>query len=781
MEVNGVRYLEVEVRGIVQGVGFRPFVYRLAESHGIGGRVTNTPEGARITAAGKREDMRSFLEALSSRAPAAAVIEDIRCKEIPAFDGGRFRIVDSDREGEGTTLVSPDLATCGDCLRELFDPNDRRYRYPFINCTNCGPRFTIMRETPYDRPATTMADFEMCEECAGEYGNPADRRFHAQPNACPRCGPRLWLAGGGGEELPGDPVREAARLLREGRILAIKGLGGFQLACDATSDEAVAELRRRKNRYAKPLAVMVADLEEAGRYCRVGGEEAGLLASPRSPIVLLEERGDSILSPCVAPGLRHQGIFLPYTPVHHLLLREAAIPLVMTSGNLSHEPIARDNAEAFSRLRGIADYYLLHDRDILVRYDDSVTRVLRGREYPVRRSRGYAPYPILLKSGCGREVLALGPELKNTFCFLRGGHAFVGQHIGDLDSRETLDHYREALAAVERIFSLRPRLVAHDLHPEYLTTALAREHDLPRVGVQHHHAHIVSCMADNDIVGEVIGVAWDGTGYGDDGTVWGGEFLVCDRASYTRRARLFTYPMPGGDICMSSLHRMALGVLWGCLGQDEAVRRFQDLFDIEDGETQALAAQLRGGLNSPLTSSAGRMFDAAAAMMGLRTTAAYEGQAACELEAAAGAGIRAYPWSLDTSGRLWEIDTRPLFRELLRDIGRGGGVAGMAGSFHAALAGMVVETCLALSEDTGLARVALSGGVFQNQVLTAAVMEGLEARGLSCYVHRRVPCNDGGVSLGQAVAAAGMVAGGAASPRERELPAALAGARSGGR
>jgi hydrogenase maturation protein HypF len=755
VDSGGVAYLAIEVSGIVQGVGFRPFVYRLAGEYGIVGAVVNTPDGVRIEAAAEPDHLRSFLEALREEAPPQALIEDVIATEIPAFEAAFFTILESSREGRKQTLISPDLATCEDCLRELLDPGDRRYRYPFINCTNCGPRFTIIHDTPYDRPLTTMAAFVMCEDCAREYHDPADRRFHAQPNACPVCGPRLWLADANGEEVEGDAIIDAASRIREGEIVALKGLGGFHLACDATSGEAVSRLRERKKRYAKPLAVMVRDLEEVGGYCYASAEEARLLTSPRRPIVLMREREGSHLSREVAPGLRLQGIFLPYTPLHHLLLREAGRPLVMTSGNLSEEPIAKDNHEALRRLAAIADCFLLHDRDILVRYDDSVTRSMEGREYPIRRARGYAPYPVRLSRSSPVEVMALGPELKNTFCFLRGDHAFLGQHIGDMDNREALEHYEEAMRTLRRLFDLSPELVAHDLHPEYLTTQLAGEYGLPLVGVQHHHAHIVSCMADNDLEGKVLGVSWDGTGYGPDGTVWGGEFLVCDEEGFVRAAHLITYPMPGGEVCIKELYRMAFGVLWEvCADEAEAVSIFEEIFPACEGEAKTLAVQIKSGFNTPLTSSAGRMFDAAAALTGLRSRAFYEGQAACELEAVATGDIDPYPFELDAEVSPWLVDTRPLFAALLADARRGAGVPEMAAAFHASLAGAILETCGRLNRETGIERVALSGGVFQNELLTTLVVKGLIKEGLAPYLHRRVPCNDGGVSLGQAVVAA---------------------------
>ncbi len=773
MKADGLARLRIEVTGIVQGVGFRPFVYRLAKEHGVSGWVENTSGGARIVACLPEEKRSRFLDEVVLKAPPAAIIDGIRWEELDSAEvppRGGFEIRESSREGERSALVSPDLATCGDCLGEMLDPSDRRYRYPFTNCTNCGPRFTIIADIPYDRPHTTMAKFTMCSDCEREYHNPSNRRFHAQPNACAACGPRLWLEDAAGAVLPGDPIALAAGALLAGKIVAVKGLGGFQLACDATSDKAVSRLRERKRRYAKPLAVMVRDVEEAVRYCHVGDEERRLLSSPRAPIVLMREREGSPLSREVAPGLSDQGIFLPYTPVHHLLLREAGIPLVMTSGNVSEEPIARENAEARRRLAGIADYFLLHDRDILVRYDDSVTSVLLGREYPLRRARGYAPFPVILEEDRGVEVLALGAELKNTFCFLRGRHAFLSQHVGDLDNQETLRHFEEAMDSIRRLFSLRPRLVAHDLHPDYLSTQMAEEYGLPRVAVQHHHAHVAACLAENGVGGKVIGVSWDGTGYGPDGTVWGGEFLVCDEAEYARAGHLFPYPMPGGELCARDLVRMAFGVIREAAGsEEEAAGLFSRIFPEDRARARQLQAQLRSGLNVPYTSSAGRLFDAVAALVGLRLQARYEGQAACELEALASgvpvsAGRFRYPLEmLDRGGvRVW--DTRPLVLAVVDDLGKGVDKPAIAAGFHLSLARGIVEMCRAIREDTGLERVALSGGVFQNRLLTPMVVEGLKDDGFTCLLHRRVPCNDGGISLGQAVVAAGRWERGLLSP-----------------
>ncbi len=752
------RYVRARVSGIVQGVGFRPFVFRIARENGIKGTVSNNHMGVDIMAFGGKEKVARFLKALEREAPPAAVVEQIEITEAEPFEADSFSIEASSRGGERQVLVSPDLATCDDCLTELFDPSDRRYRYPFINCTNCGPRFTIISDTPYDRPNTSMAVFEMCEQCRSEYEDPSDRRFHAQPNACPSCGPSLWLAEPSGRRLEGDPVVEAAAFLRDGGIVAVKGLGGFQLACDATSDEVVGRLRERKRRYGKPFAVMVRDLGEAGRYCEVSAEEASLLGSVKRPIVLLRERADSPLSRMVAGGLAHQGLFLPYTPLHHLLMEEAGTPLVMTSGNMSEEPIAIGNAEALESLAGIADFFLMHDRDILVRYDDSVSRVFMGREYPLRRARGYAPYPVNVTPPARTEVLAVGPELKNTFCLLRGGEVFLSQHIGDMESAGEAEHFEEALAAMKRLFSLKPAVVAHDMHPEYMTTQMAREMGMPAVEVQHHHAHVVSCMADNGIAGRVLGVAWDGTGYGPDATVWGGEFLLCDERDSKRLAHLYQYPMPGADACIFRIYRMVMGVLSELFEDlDEAMACLRGRFDISDEEARSLEFQLSNSFNSPLTSSAGRMFDVAAALCGLRSEAQYDGQAACQLEAAAQAAGEPYRFMIDRGSDPWVLDTRSVFRELMDDLEGGTSAPEAAGRFHATMARALVDTADALSRETGLKRVALSGGVFQNEALTTLAVEGLNAAGLTPYVHGRVPCNDGGVSLGQAVIAANSV------------------------
>ncbi len=762
---DDLSYVRIEVKGVVQGVGFRPFVFRLAEEMGVWGDVRNTPEGVLVRLAAPRESVEHFLRRLKGEAPPASIIEDVVVSDEPPFEVRGFRILHSGKDGEVQTLISPDLATCAECLREIKDPGDRRFRYPFTNCTHCGPRFTIIQKIPYDRPHTSMASFQMCEDCKREYEDPGNRRFHAQPNACPRCGPRLWLTYPDGREVPGEPIFLAGELLREGHIVALKGLGGFQLACDATNDEAVRRLRERKGRYAKPFAVMVRDLEEARALCEVGPEEERILTSSRAPILLLRTKKYSYISPLVAPGLVEQGLFLPYTPLHHLLLEETGIPLVMTSGNASEEPIAKDNEEALKRLRDIADFFLLHDRDILVRYDDSVVRVFRGREYPIRRARGYAPYPIALSRSYPSQVLALGPELKNTFCILRGSHAFLSQHIGDMDDPLVLDHFEEAMKSMLRLFSLEPEVVACDLHPEYLTTDLAPryarelargENPLPVVKVQHHHAHLASCLADCGEKGPVIGVTWDGTGYGHDGTVWGGEFLWGEEKEYRRLAHIIPFPMPGGEVCARKAYRMAFGVLHGTLGEGEAVEVFERMFPSRSGEIEAMSFQVREKLNTPITSSAGRIFDAVACVLGVGEVAHYEAQLACELEALArqASSWTLYPYSLVEEGGILRLDLRPMIIALLEEREAGKDLREMAASFHRTLAVAISETAGALAEAMGLDKVALTGGSFQNLLLLSWSVELLEEKGLRCLVHRRVPCNDGGVSLGQAVVAA---------------------------
>jgi hydrogenase maturation protein HypF len=770
------------VEGIVQGVGFRPFVYSLATGLGLGGLVGNDADGVFAEVEGPRAAVDAFLRSLVREAPPLARIERISTMAMPPRGTASFTIAPSAPGRQRRTLVSADTATCADCLAELADPADVRFGYPLINCASCGPRFTIVRDVPYDRPLTTMADFVMCDRCAREYNDPTDRRFHAQPTCCPACGPALTLADPGGTALPGQPLAAAADLLRRGAVLAIKGLGGYHLAVDASSEAAAAALRARKHREDKPFAVMVADLAGARRLCRVDEAAARLLASPRRPIVLLPRRPGAGIAAAVAPGNRQLGIMLPYTPLHHLLLGEVGRPIVLTSGNRSDEPIVYRDGEAAERLAGIADAFLTHDRAIRVRTDDSVVRAFRGREMVVRRSRGYVPEPLATRARFPRPVLACGAELKNTFCLAKENHAFVSHHIGDLENAETLRSFTEGIEHFRRLFDITPEVVAHDLHPEYLSTKYAVDladkgaADVELVGVQHHHAHIASCLADNGVDGPVIGVAFDGTGYGNDGTIWGGEFLVADLAGFERAGHLAPVPMPGGAAAIRQPWRMAAAYLDAAFagsppGGLDVARRNQRLW----AHVRTLA---RRGVNSPVSSSAGRLFDAVAAILGVRDAINYEGQAAVELEQLADPGEHgAYPAAITGSADAGPVSERStvatpvlarvgtgaeplriaaadLVRAVVDDLSAGADRGVIAARFHNGVAGLIADCCLRLRERHGLSGVALSGGVFQNLLLLRTTVGRLEAQGFQVLVHSRVPCNDGGISLGQAVVAA---------------------------
>jgi hydrogenase maturation protein HypF len=706
---------------------------------------------------GEEEALQGFVDELVAGAPALASIEEVSTTRQASAGYTSFEIRESVAESNRYQLISPDAATCGPCLKEILESGDRRYRYPFTNCTNCGPRFTIIEDIPYDRRNTTMRRFDMCSHCRREYDDPLDRRFHAQPNACPVCGPSVQLVDAAGKTLPcDDVVGTAAQLLREGKVLAVKGLGGFLLACDATSEGAVLRLRKRKRRLFKPLAIMVASLEEATRLCDASPEEERLLSSPQRPIVLLGWRKGSSVTPAVAPDLKYLGVMLPYTPLHHLLLREVGRPLVMTSGNMSEEPIAQHNEEALARLCGIADFFLVHNRDIYSRYDDSVALVELGRPRLVRRARGYAPHPIHLPFAA-RQVLACGPEMKNTFCLTRESHAFVSQHIGDLENMETLEHYENTIDLYERLFRVRPQVVAHDMHPEYLSTRYAMslaeaEPDLALVPVQHHHAHVVSCMVENGVEEPVIGVALDGTGYGTDGCIWGGEFLVADYRGFRRTGHLEYVPMPGGAAAIERPYRMALGYLTALLGGDVATRPLPFLDGVGREEIGVVVRQVERKLNAPLTSSCGRLFDAVSALIGVRGTIDYEAQAAIELEMAADEGkYEAYPFSIEDDGNTRVVRLRGLFEGLLADLEIGAPPGVMSTRFHNTMAAMVSRMCRGIADETGIEKVALSGGVFQNRLLLRLAMVVLEEAGLEVLTHARVPANDGGVSLGQAV------------------------------
>ena len=754
--------VHISVRGVVQGVGFRPFVYQLATRLGLKGWVCNTSADVRIEVEGEPAIVARFLQDLKEQAPPRATIESITTRSLPKnhqkFTG--FEIRHSIAEEGKYQLVSPDIATCADCRSEIFSPADRRHRYPFTNCTNCGPRFTIIEDIPYDRPRTTMSHFKMCPDCQKEYDDPLNRRFHAQPNACPVCGPRLSLLDASGRPLAtDDAIKTTSRLLREGKIVAVKGLGGFLIACDANSEDTINLLRQRKKRPAKPLAVMVATLAEARNHCDISEEEAKLLASPNSPIVLLPWLEGSSVCQAVAPNLKYLGVMLPYTPLHHLLLKETGFPLVMTSGNLSEEPIAKDNDEAVERLSGIADYFLVHNRDIYARYDDSVTMVERGVPQLVRRARGYAPYPIHLGFS-GEQILGCGAEEKNTFCLTRDEYAFLSQHIGDMANLETMEHYTNTIELYRKLFRIEPKVIAHDLHPDYLATKYARElaskTGARLVGVQHHHAHIVSGMVDNGLNLAVIGVACDGTGYGTDGNIWGGEFLVADYQGFTRVGQLEYLPLPGGDLAIKKPYRTAIGYLLTLLGKEGLKPDIPFLREIDDIEVELIRQQVKKKINAPLTSSCGRLFDAVSALIGVRGEIEYDAQAAIELEMAAydaSTETGDYPFTIEEMNGVSVIKLRDLFSSVLSDLRHYETQAVISARFHNTVARMILRLCQLISGKTGITQVVLSGGVFQNRLLLKKTVGLLEAGGFKVFTHRQVPANDGGISLGQAVIA----------------------------
>jgi hydrogenase maturation protein HypF len=752
----------LRVTGTVQGVGFRPFVYRLATDLGLSGWVGNDSLGVILEAEGPPDALDRLAARLRTEAPPLARIESVEVEPLPATGASGFTVVDSRSEGAPAVAVPVDVATCDDCLREMADPADRRFGYPFTNCTNCGPRYTIIRSIPYDRASTTMGGFVMCADCRREYEDPGDRRFHAEPTCCPVCGPELTLVASDGGVLAkaGDALGSAVALLLDGRILAVKGLGGYHLACDATDATAVAELRRRKQRDDKPFAVMVPDLDTARRLCDLGDEAAAALASPRRPIVLASRRPDAPVAPLVAPNLPELGLMLAYTPLHVQLLAGAGRPLVMTSGNLSDEPIAHDDADALARLGPMVDAILTSDRAIHIRCDDSVVRsgtrhaARPDRVQMVRRSRGYAPEPIALPVAARRHVLAVGAELKSTVAVAKGDNVVASHHIGDL---EHLAAYRSFLQAVDHLCHLTgvtPAVVAHDLHPEYLSTKFAADLDLPAVGVQHHHAHIASCLAEHGRTEPVLGVAFDGLGLGTDGTAWGGELLVADLGSFRRVGHLRQVSLPGGDRAAREPWRMAVAWLAETLGPEAAERYGRA---VDDRWAAVLNLALRpDGLR---TSSAGRLFDAVAALLGLRTRITYEAQAAIELESAAAGQPLAGPpgYEIDVApgpdGGL-VLDPGPLLSTVLAERDRGGAIPSIAAGFHAGLGRGIAAAATRAAGADGLDTVALSGGVFQNARLTAVVVTELEAAGLAVLVHHRLPPNDGGVSVGQAAVAA---------------------------
>jgi hydrogenase maturation protein HypF len=745
----------VMVQGLVQGVGFRPFVYRLAQELALGGWVVNSSQGVMIEVEAIPVQLDAFLTRLQNELPPHAAIHHLDWQSISLVGEGHFEIRHSDHTGSKTALVLPDLATCPECLNEIFDPTNRRYRYPFTNCTHCGPRFTIIQGLPYDRPNTTMREFEMCDECRAEYENPLDRRFHAQPNACPKCGPQLalWDKTGTTLAVRDEALLATAEAIRQGKVVAIKGIGGFHLMVDARNDEAVTLLRSRKHRDEKPLAVMYPSLQQIKADCDVSELEESLLTSSEAPIVLLKRTGGNI-APNVAPGNPYLGVMLPYTPLHHLLMHELGFPVVATSGNFSGEPICIDEWEALKRLSTIADLFLVHNRPIERHVDDSIVRVAAGRELVLRRARGYSPLPVELPQPVP-TIIAAGSHLKNTAAVGSGNRAFISQHIGDMDTVQAYEAYQRVIDDFQQLYELHPKAVACDLHPDYRSTRYAESLGLPVVHVQHHYAHVLSCMAENHLEAPVLGVSWDGTGYGTDGTIWGGEFLLTNERSFERAAHLMPFRLPGGDQAVKEPRRSALGLLYAVYGDDIP----PDLPPVQTfslSELHLLKSALRKGLNAPVTSSAGRLFDAVAALIGLRQRVNFEGQAAMDLEFIQDGRIsdKCYPIAVTditsesvSGGRI--LDLKPTVRAIVDDLHAGVGLGEIAATFHNTLAEMIVV----IAQTVGEKQVVLTGGCFQNKTLLEHTIERLLEEGFHPYWHRMIPPNDGGIALGQIMAA----------------------------
>lgn len=760
----------IVLTGTVQGVGFRPFVYRAAHAAGVTGRVRNDASGVTVEAFGRAASLDQLERALEREAPPAARVERLTSERIPAEAVEGFAIVASGGAAERRVAIPPDLATCDDCARELADPSDRRHGYAFTNCTNCGPRFTIALGVPYDRPATTMAGFTMCAACRREYEDPLDRRFHAQPNACPECGPRVKALVASARDRTEwvqldtrDPIAAVAGFLREGRLAAVKGLGGYHLACDATSSVAVRLLRDRKHREEKPLAVMVRGLDEARALAELRPAEAALLASVERPIVLCRRRADAPLAPELAPGSPTIGLMLPYTPLHHLLLAVAGRPLVMTSGNRSDEPIAFEDDDALARLGGIADVFLVHDRPIASRADDSVMRVVAGKPLVMRRSRGFVPRPIRVRRRFARPLLATGAQLKNVFCLARGDEATLGPHVGDLDGLETYASFEAAIARLETFLALRPEAIACDLHPLYLSTRYARERaaalGVPLVEVQHHHAHVASAAAEHGLEGPVLGLAWDGTGLGTDGTAWGGELLLVDGARCTRLGTFRPVALAGGDRAIHDPWRIALAALLDAFEGAPPLDRIPLFARVDPKELAVVRRMIEGGVNAPLAHGVGRVFDAAGALALERPRARFEGQVAVALDAAADDCDRSpYPFALSRADDLWEVDLRPLWRALTSDVIADRPAAEISVRFHEALAEAGAEVVRRAAAERGRHPVVLTGGSFQNAHLAEGMLRRLHVS-FEVYQHAFVPPGDGGIALGQALVADAVLTG----------------------
>lgn len=735
----------VVVTGIVQGVGFRPFVYNIAVENELKGWVKNTSEGVYVDIEGTEESVEMFLYKLTNEAPPLSKINNITIENRDIKNYTKFSIEKSDDNDRTITLISPDVATCKDCEKEIKDNKDKRYKYPFTNCTNCGPRFSIIKKVPYDRPMTTMNEFKMCSQCSLEYENPADRRFHAQPNACGKCGPMVWLTDRyGNKEEVENPIEEVKKLIKDGKIIGIKGLGGFHLVCDGENEEAIQTLRDRKLRPSKPFALMMKDIYTIKQYCYVNEKEENILKGIRRPILLLDKK-DAILPANIAPNNKKLGVMLPYTPLHHLLFDDNIDVLVMTSANVSGLPIVYKNEEAIQKVNNIVDYFLLNDRDIHVPVDDSVARVILGEERIIRRSRGYAPMPIIIEDI--KETLAYGSHLKNTFCISKEKLAFLSQHMGDMDNLEAYKNYEYNVKHFKNLYNIKPELIAYDMHPDLLLSNFAKKDEGKKIPVQHHHAHIVSCMIENKVNEKVIGIAFDGTGFGTDGKVWGGEFLVCDYTDFKRVGHLNYVKMPGGDTAVKEPWRMGISFLYKTNGDKLDTNMFSNL---PDNNIKNIIMMLKNDLNSIETSSMGRFFDAVSALIGLKNRITYEGEAAIYLEAIAEENEEgSYDYSIDSADETYAINTDNIIKGIIKDIKNKKNKSIISKKFHNTVITFSIEMCKLIRNKTGINAVALSGGVFQNEIILKGIYRGLMNNDFQVYIHGEVPCNDGGISIGQ--------------------------------
>lgn len=756
MSIVTVERWKIKVNGIVQGVGFRPFVFRTAHRFSIKGIVKNQSDGVLIDIEGEKDNLSHFLDCLKKSPPPLTRIDSITVDKSKQVGYSEFKIEESKKGREKKTFISPDIATCEDCLRELFNPADRRYLYPFTNCTNCGPRFSIIEDVPYDRENTTMKEYEMCLECKEEYENPLDRRFHAQPDCCPECGPTVYLIDSEkGTKIEKAPVENTALLLKKGLIIAIKGIGGYHLACNAVNEDVVKKLRKRKFREGKPFAIMAKTIELIKEHCNVTKKEEELILTPRRPIVLLRKKKNSTIAESVAPGQKYLGFMLPYTPLQHILFSYIEFPIVMTSGNVSDEPICYRDEYAFNKLENIADYFLVGTRKINSRCDDSVTRILKEKEYIIRRSRGYAPEPFRLSVFSEKDILAVGPVLKNTFCFIKGETCFLSHHIGDLENLEALNAFTSGIRHYENLFDIHPEIIAYDLHPDYLSTKYALSYDgLKKIGIQHHCAHIASCCAEQDFQDNVIGVAFDGTGYGLDGTIWGGEFLIGNlRDGFERKGHLQYQPLPGGDTAIREPWKMALSYLYSLFGDEVTKSEY-----FNKRKREIILNMIKTGYNTILTSSAARLFDAVSSIIGLRESVDYDAQAAVELEMIAEENeSNLYNFIIKQDDEILIVDQIGVIKRVVEDKENNVDISKISARFHNGVARMIMDVCKRLRDISSIETVALSGGVFQNMFLVERTVELLKRIGFNVLTHRKVPTNDGGISLGQAVLAAYMI------------------------